>query len=70
MNARKSVNVIVLRHALAMTTANVIARTIVVTKVIAMTMNIVVRTILATMSLLLESCDDLGRIDECVLNQR
>jgi hypothetical protein len=70
MNARKSVNAIVPCHTLAMTTANVIALTSVATTAIVMAMNIAVRTVHATMSLLLESCDDLGKIDECVLNQR
>jgi hypothetical protein len=61
MNARKAANVIVLRHTLAMTTVDVIALTIVVTTLIVTTMNIAVRTIHATMILLLKGCDDLRR---------
>jgi molybdenum cofactor biosynthesis enzyme len=57
MNARKAANVIVLRHTLAMTTVDAIALTIVVTTVIVTTMNIAVRTIHATMILLLKGCD-------------
>jgi hypothetical protein len=66
MDASQFVNVIVLRPTLAIT----IAFTSAVATAIVMEMNIVIRTILATMMFLLEGCDDLGCHNECILNQR
>jgi hypothetical protein len=59
--------VIRVRNAPPVNVRTIIAATL---HVIPMEMDIVVRTILATMILLLEGRDDLGHHNECVLNQR